>query len=139
MLDTFRQGDLKLSSNDITTRFAGVFTTGRDLERLPKTDVINRLPLTEETKTIVPYQAERGAPTRNIPPKIIVEGLYSLQRQVDELEYRNLMRGREYYIIPASKVQELGRNPTIFKERDQPYIKSLYKELWQRGLRLCKR
>jgi hypothetical protein len=133
------QGDLKLASNDATTRFAGVFTTQNDLERLPETDVINRLPL--ESKSIVPFveKPSVGAPIKEIPPKIIIEGLHSLQRQVDDLEYRSLMRGREYYIIPASKVQELGRNPTIFKERDQPYIKSLYRELWQRGLRLCNR
>lgn len=139
------KGDLKLSSVDNTTRFAGIFCGRDDIERLPRVEKVQRLPLAHyaNTEAIIDeakaMEVYRGAPVKEIPPSIVAEGLMSLQRQVSELEYRNAMRGREYYILPASRVKELGRNPATFKERDQPQIKAIYQELWKRGLRLCKR
>jgi hypothetical protein len=140
------EGDLLLKSNDITTRFAGVFVTVADVEGLPRVERINHLPINhytntpaiiEDTRTLVPSGGQFEA--RNIPTSILAEGLWSLQRQVDEVEYRDAMRGRAYYVLPASRVKELGRNPATFKDRDQPYITGLYRELWKRGLRLCNR
>lgn len=140
------KGDLILKSNDVTTRFAGIFPTRDELERLPTTETVNRLPLNgysnteavlEDTKALAAYTGQFEA--KPIPPAIIAEGLISLQRQVCELEYRDAMRGRAYYVLPVSRVKELGRNPQTFKDRDQPFITSLYKELWKRGIGLCKR
>ncbi len=129
------RGDLKLNANNSSNRFAGIFTTVEELQGLPKTSQINRLPLGEAMPE--PRPPERGAPGRLIPASVVAEGLISLQRQVYEQEYREQMRGREYFVLPVSRVKELGRNPQIFKEKDQPYLVEIYKELLKRGARLC--
>lgn len=126
------QGDLKLNANATSSRFAGIFTTVSELQALPKAATINRLPLEGAGSVQRP-----GAPGRLIPEPVLVEGLMSLQRQVDELEYRNVMRGREYFVLPATRVKELGRNPAVFKEKDQPYLVSIYKEMRRQGVKLC--
>lgn len=136
------QGDLLLSSNDATTRFAGVFTTRNDLERLPRVEAIPMLPLAEYTNTGAIVEDARNAgqfERQPIPPVIVAEGLHSLQRQVDEPAYRAEMAGRKFHVLPASRVKELGRNRDTFRDRDQPHIKAIYRELWKRGLRLCRR
>lgn len=135
------EGDLLLKSNDITTRFAGCFVTKRDMERLPKTDSTNYLPIEEYSNTPAIVEEARAIVPRfeakPTPANVVIAGLESLQRQMDEPLYRSDMRGKAYYVLPVSQVKALGRNAQTFKERDQPYIVSLYKEMWKRGLRLC--
>jgi hypothetical protein len=138
------QGDLMLNSNDTTTRFAGVFTTRQELERLDYTETVNRLPLAGFTNTQAIARDMEVIPpprfeARDIPQAIVAEGLMSLQRQVEDALYREEMRGRSLYVLPAGRVKELGRNRITFKDRDQPYIVGLYKELWKRGIKLCQK
>lgn len=136
------EGDLKLNSNSSSSRFVSVFTTPNEIKQLPQTTLINRLPL-EEAVVPPPPSApvsslfERGAPGRYLPVPILIEGLVSLQRQVEEKEYREAMQGREYFVLPVSRVKELGRNPATFKDKDQPYLVQLYREMWKRGVKLC--
>lgn len=142
------KGDLKLNSSESTSRFAGVFTTKDEIESLPVTERVARLPLqnftntttvVEEARRLVIEQPQRGAPAREIPVEVISEGLISLQRQVDDPEYRRNLTGREYHVLPVSRIKALGRNLATFKERDQPQIVRLYRELYRRGFRLCNR
>lgn len=149
------KGDLKLTSSDVTSRFAGIFTTPDELRALPalEPEQIARLPLASYRNTeavvdvarrmpepapVVPVP-QRGAPVRDIPVEIVSEGLLSLQRQVDDREYWESLRGREYHVLPVSRVKEMGRNLVTFKDRDQPYIVELYKILYRKGYRLCNR
>lgn len=136
-------GDLKLSSTELTTRFAGVFTTRQEIEGLPRVTATTRLPLADYTNTQAIIEdssaSTRGPVARATPASIIGESLISLQRQVDDAAYREALRGREYYVLPASRVKALGRNPAIFKERDQAHIVEIYTSLWRQGYQLCKR
>lgn len=127
------QGDLKLAANDTTSRFTGIFTTAQEIEELPKANIINRLPL--ETNTPA-EPIERSAQLQRLSPELISEGLESLHRQVIDVEYRNQMRGREYFVLPVKRVKELGRNPGLFKKYDQEYLVKLYLALRKRGV-LC--
>lgn len=148
------QGDLLLSANDLTTRFAGVFTTRREIERLPRVETVNRLPLSDYTNTPAVaadtssttaepgqspdrMQRRRGAPAKNIPAEVVAEGLISLERQSGDPDYRQAMQGREYWVLSSTRLKELGRNPAIFKARDQGQIVEIYKAIWRRGFRLC--
>lgn len=137
------EGDLLLKSNDFTGRFAGVFVTVDDMQGLPRVETINHLPLNHYSNTNAVIEDTRNLvragqfETKEVPAAIVAEGLISLQRQIDESEYRDYMRGKQYFVLPISRVKELGRNPTIFKDRDQPFIVSIYKELLKRGMRLC--
>lgn len=136
-------GDLKLSSTEITARFAGVFTTRQEIETLLRVPVAHRLPLADYTNTRAiaedSVSLTRGPAARPTPADIIGESLISLQRQVDDARYREALRGREYYVLPAGRVKALGRNPAIFKERDQAHVVEIYKSLWKQGYQLCKR
>lgn len=134
-------GDLKLSSTDITSRFAGIFTTRHEIEALPRVQAAARLPLANYTnvEAVIEDNVPRISQIRPTPADIIGEGLISLQRQVDEVAYRQAMAGREYYVLPVSRAKALSRNLAIFKERDQPHIVEIYKSLWRAGYQLCRR
>lgn len=137
------EGDLLLNSNTESTRFAGIFTTRRDMESLPRVDNVNRLPIQNFTNTDAAADDAKALvrsgqfEEKPIPPAVIGESLISLQRQIDDPIYRRDMRGRAYYVLPASQVNEIGRNKATFKERDQPYIVEIYKYLRRRGVQLC--
>jgi DNA segregation ATPase FtsK/SpoIIIE-like protein len=133
-------GDLMLNSNDVTTRFAGVFTTKSDLERLPQTESIPSLPIADYSNTeAIVSDLDSKFESQPVPLDIVSEGLISLQKQMDNREYRQAMQGKASYVLPASQVKALGRNYLTFRDKDQPYITELYKSLWKRGIRLCKR
>ena len=136
------EGDLILSANDESGRFAGVFTTKQDILSLPRAERIERLPLAHYTNTeaVIEHEARTTKfETEPIPAEVVAAGLRSLQRQVCDRDYRARMAGREYYVMPVSEVKGLGRNLKTFKERDQVYITSLFKALWRKGLKLCSR
>lgn len=148
------KGDLKLTSSDVTSRFTGIFTTSDEIKALPAIELeqITRLPLGSFTNTTAVIDtaqrltepapvmvSQRGAPSRDIPVEIVTEGLISLDRQLKDPAYRQSLQGREYYVLPVSRVKEMGRNLVTFKERDQPYIVDIYRTLYRKGFRLCNR
>lgn len=132
------QGDLKLNAVTGTSRFASIFTSVEELKSLPVAPFVNRLPLEGPPAASAESPLPRGgSQPRPISPALLSESLISLQRQMDEKEYRDQMRGREYYVLPASRVKELGRNPGLFKTNDQPYLVEIFKELRRKGVQLC--
>lgn len=135
------QGDLKLNSISGANRFAGIFTTREELEALPKAPFVNRLPLEgpppPSFAPVSPVPVKGGAQTKPISPELLSESLISLQCQVDDPTYREDMRGKAYYVLPATRVKELGRNPNLFKINDQPYLVQVYKALRRKGVQLC--
>ena len=134
------KGDLIMSTTEFTTRFAGVMNSPADFESLPRAESIPRLPIGEYTNTAAIAEDTYRSPGPDqqvIPADVVAEGLISLQRQMDDPQYRKQMSGKKYFVMPVSKVKAMGRNPAIFRDRDQPQLVRIYKTLLKRGWQLC--